>query len=175
MNPDADGPVGMCVEWPSSVLPNAKWMFAEGQVLKRVDYGLLFARYGTTHNVGGEAGDEFRLPNFKGRTAFGYDPAQTEFDTIGETGGSKAATMPTHGHALTGAPSISPASHTHKGYTGYSVAAGALTVYGWDLAGSDSGSATLAVAAGSLAVSDATGSGDNLPPYIVAPRIVKVL
>lgn len=183
-NPDADGLVGGCTIWPSPILPGANYRFADGQILSRSAYSLLYSRYGTAHNTGGETADEFRLPNLNGRVPVGRDTGDAQLDTVGETGGAKAATMPAHGHGLTGSPAlgtlaVNPASHTHQGYDfSPSAAAGAAT-WGWNLSGASSTAASLAVAGaggiGTLAVGDAAGSGDNMPPFVVTNYIIKVL
>jgi microcystin-dependent protein len=41
----------------------------------------------------------FNLPNFKGRTPVGLDSSQTEFNYLGEIGGSKTSTAP-HDHSI---------------------------------------------------------------------------
>lgn len=77
------------------------WMLCQGQSLLRSAYPRLFAAIGTTY--GAADSTHFNLPNYKGRVLTGLDSAQTEFDTLGETGGSKthtltAAQMPSHQH-----------------------------------------------------------------------------
>lgn len=189
-DPDADGVVGVIEDYPCVVLPNPKWRWTDGSVLKRDDYSLLFSRMGTTWNTGGEAADEFRLPPSAGIMYVGWDPADADFDTVGDSGGTKAATMPTHAHTLTGSPSagtlaVNPASHSHAAANGQFVentgstdAAGGGAFYRGDTKDPNTAATSLSVsgsaAVGTLAVSDATGSGDNMPPYRVVRRIIKV-
>lgn len=91
----------------------------DGSVVSRSGiYAALFAVIGTTYNTGGEAGTVFRLPNMKGKVVVGVDSAQSEFNTLGESGGEKAhalsiGEMPSHDHTNeTGSQS---ALHDHAG------------------------------------------------------------
>jgi microcystin-dependent protein len=165
-NQDADGLVGGIVWWGSAVLPSQKWMWPEGQVLKRQTYSLLFSRYGTAFNTGGEAGDEFRLPNMPGRMPV-YQGADAAFDTVGETGGTTVSGSDSHNHnPITGIPggafysSLTTAS-IQQG-TGASV-----TVV--------TGGATSQPTVGSLATSANVGGGTNMPPFITLRAVIKVL
>lgn len=77
-----------------------------GGTASRVDDAALFAIIGTKWGAG-DGSTTFGLPNFRGRTLVGYDPSQTEFDNIGETGGAKTHTlsvneMPQHDHDFAG-------------------------------------------------------------------------
>jgi len=187
VNPDADGLVGGVTLWMSDSLPSAKYMFVEGALLTRTDYSLLFSRIGTRFNTGGEAATAFRLPNGKGKTFVGLDPANVSFDVIGETGGTQAATMPTHGHALSGAPGVGtlavspdPHSHTYNDQTFAAFAAAGAAVNTVNtLPTSNTGTTSLSITGapsiGTLAAADVTGSGNNMPPYMVLRPIIKVL
>lgn len=79
-------------------------VLADGSVYTRTGiYAALFAKYGTTYNIGGELSTEFRVPNLKGKVPVGVDAGQPEFNNLGETGGAKthtltASEMPSHGH-----------------------------------------------------------------------------
>jgi microcystin-dependent protein len=58
-----------------------------------------------TNGSGGSGSTHFVLPNLKGRVPVGRDSSQTEFDTLGETGGAKTHTlteaqMPSHLHSV---------------------------------------------------------------------------
>lgn len=68
-------------------------MIANGRSLVRSEYPELYAVCGTKY--GAPSSTTFQIPNLKGRTVVGRDANQTEFDTIGEVGGTK-----THGHKL---------------------------------------------------------------------------
>jgi microcystin-dependent protein len=88
------------------------------------DYGTVFP-YGADEVVDGD--DCFRLPNFSGKSFFGFDWSQTDadFSTVGDTGGSKEITLtaaqsgvPSHSHDVDAthshtASSASAGSHQH--------------------------------------------------------------
>jgi microcystin-dependent protein len=98
----AEMPAGSVTQFAGSTAPTG-WLSCDGTTVSRTTYSALFAAIGTTYNIGGEAGTDFRLPNMKGRIPVGRDVAQTEFDTLGETGGAKthtltSAEMPSHTH-----------------------------------------------------------------------------
>lgn len=98
------GPTGAVVAFAGASVP-AGWLLCDGSSLLRTSYPDLFAAIGTLY--GAADGTHFNLPNIKGRGLVGHDPAQTEFDTIGETGGAKTHTHSTPSH------SHSTPAHTH--------------------------------------------------------------
>ena len=93
----AHTPTGIVNPFAGSAAPTG-WLLCSGQTVSRTTYAALFAVIGTTYNTGGEAGTDFRIPNLKGKIPVGLDSSQTEFDGLGETGGSKTSTAAhTHG------------------------------------------------------------------------------
>ncbi|HET7110116.1 MAG TPA: phage tail protein [Gemmatimonadales bacterium] len=98
--------VGEVIAYAGSTAPSG-WLLCDGSLKSRSEYAALFAVISTTYNTGSETADVFRLPNLKGKVIVGVDAAQTEFDTLGETGGSKnivVGALPTHTHGF---------GHTH--------------------------------------------------------------
>lgn len=85
-------PIGAISPYAGSVAPT-NWLICDGRAISRVTYSDLFNAIGTTYGSG-DGNTTFNLPNLKGRVITGLDSTQTEFDTLGETGGEKA-------HALT--------------------------------------------------------------------------
>lgn len=78
------------------------WMLCDGSALSRKDYAALFAAIGTTFGAG-DGVNTFNIPNVPGKVVVARDPTQTEFDTLGETGGAKnhtntIAEMAPHNH-----------------------------------------------------------------------------
>lgn len=111
-------PIGILQPFAGSTIP-AGWLLCDGSAISRADYPALFATIGTTYGAG-NGSTTFNLPNAKGRTLVGRDPAQPEFDTLGETGGAKTHTlttaeMPAHDHAGTTNTDTSSASLTMHG------------------------------------------------------------
>jgi microcystin-dependent protein len=112
-------------------VPPAGWLICDGSAISRVQYAELFAAIGTTYGAGNGT-TTFNLPNFKGRVAVGLDAAQTEFDTLGETGGAKTHTltvaeMPSHTHTIEGLAGTDDLNFTGNG--GAFAAADAVTPY----------------------------------------------
>jgi microcystin-dependent protein len=95
---------GAIVAWGTTSAPTG-WLLCDGSAVSRATYSGLFAILSTTYGSG-DGSTTFNLPNLKGRVVVGYNASETEFDTIGETGGAKTHTltvaeMPTHTHDLT--------------------------------------------------------------------------
>lgn len=69
------------------------------------NYDALFNVIGETYGAG-DGSTTFNVPNLKGRVVVCENPSDTDFDTLGETGGSKTHTltiaeMPSHNHSAT--------------------------------------------------------------------------
>ena len=145
-------PVGIILEFPtidSTKLPNG-YMFCDGSALSRVEYADLFAIIGTSFGAG-DGSTTFNLPTKEGLVSVGIKSSDTDFDTIGETGGSKH--LQQHKHTITKEEGLfwSPSS----GGT-------------WGL---NSGSGV----SRSNIETDYTGTGNsgNLQPYTVTNYIIK--
>lgn len=94
-------PVGTIIPYAGTVIPS-NYMKCEGQALSRIEYDILFSAIGTTYGEG-DGSTTFNIPNLKGRVITGIDANDTDFDTLGETGGEKEHTltvdeMPSHSH-----------------------------------------------------------------------------
>lgn len=111
--------------WAGSSAPTG-WLLCDGSEVSRSTYANLFAVVGTIHGAG-DGSTTFNLPDMQGMVPVGHDPAQTEFDTIGATGGEKThaltqaelaahAHTTNHDHAAVSSGGQS-AGHTHSGTT----------------------------------------------------------
>ena len=90
-------PVGVILPYGGSAVPGGLWAIANGADLSTTVYPDLFNAF--QYRFGG-AGSTFKLPNFAGRMPVGQNTTDTAFDVIGEVGGSKDATLPTHVHDI---------------------------------------------------------------------------
>lgn len=160
---------GLIMHYGGSTAPEG-WLICDGSAVSRTTYASLFAVIGTTYGAG-DGSTTFNIPNVKGRSIVGYDTSQTEFDTIGETGGAKT-------HTLTTAqlPNIAGSLVFH-GAGSATVLAGISGVFtgtarsSYRTGGSNTGGANSYDGA-----SFSVGSGqahNNLSPYIVFPCIIK--
>lgn len=144
----------------SSVL-RAGWLLCQGQSLLRSSYPTLFAAIGTTY--GAADSTHFSLPNMKGKVAVGQDSSQSEFDTMGKTGGEKS-------HTIT--ISEMPVHHHNFKYAGVEYAS-----WNYMTAGGSSINFYLGNNAGSpVSISDVGGNTphNNLQPYVTLNYIIKI-
>ena len=96
-------PVGAMFDYPS-LTPPTGYMIRDGRELSRTEYADLFSVIGTTYGEG-DGSTTFNIPNSLGRLSIGYNSDDSDFDTLGKTGGSKTHTqtideMPSHSHAI---------------------------------------------------------------------------
>lgn len=151
-------PVGSVLLWFGLLtkIPS-NYVLCDGRLLNIADYPVYADRYGTTY--GGDGATTVGVPNIKGRVVVQLDSSQTEFNSIGKTGGSKSVTLttdqiPAHSHKTSGSSSGNTGTKTmvltNTGFTG-------------DQA--------------TISDTSNTGGGQahtNLQPYIVGYYIIKV-
>lgn len=83
-------PVGSIVDY-IGVTPPANWLTMTGQTI--VDGQTAHPDLWAVLPASMKSGSNIVMPNTKGKVSVGYDSADTDFDTIGETGGSKTHTL----------------------------------------------------------------------------------
>ena len=119
---DAAQPVGMIVDYGGTAAPSG-WLLCEGAIVNQSSYPLLFAVVGTAFNTGGEGGTQFRLPDFRSRSAVHPSAVQVRGATGGNadlkahshTQNSHIHTMGTHTHTMNhNHPSATTNSDTHN-------------------------------------------------------------
>lgn len=95
-------PIGTVLPNASPIVPEL-WLICDGSAISRTTYADLFNAIGTTYGTG-DGSTTFNLPNLKGKIPVGYDANDTDFNTVGKTGGEKTHTltvneMPSHSHS----------------------------------------------------------------------------
>ena len=193
-------PAGVITPFAGSTAPSG-WLLCDGSAVSRTTYARLFQVIGTTYGAG-NGSTTFNLPNLKGKIPVGYNSSETEFNSLGKTGGAKTHTltvqeMPSHTH-IQNAHTHTQAAHTHtanhahsirykqfniKAGTGYYVLRRNDSADAYD--GEDSDAAITAnVTTSSVtptinnatATNQNTGGGqahNNLQPYITMNYIIK--
>lgn len=151
--------IGTILPFSGSTLPTG-YLFCDGSAVSRTTYAGLFAVIGTAFGAG-DGSTTFNLPNLNGKVPVGLDSNDTDFDTLGETGGEKTHTltineMPSHTHT----PSVVINANA-QGYTAGS---------NWS-----EGVYTRSIAGDSLALNNTGGSQphNNVQPYLVVNYIIK--
>ncbi|MFA5993372.1 MAG: tail fiber protein [Parcubacteria group bacterium] len=167
-------PIGAITQYAGSASPSG-WLLCDGAAISRATYAALFAILSTTYGIG-DGSTTFNLPNLKGKVVVGYDSGQTEFNSLGKTGGEKT-------HLLTGAES-GEKGHNHTQDSHYHNIGGntLMTVAGsgWFAAASGFAHGVDAVNVSgttatnqAVAASNASTAHNNLSPYIILNFIIK--
>lgn len=170
-------PTGSVIAFSSNVIPGG-WLLCNGQTISRTTYDKLFAIIGTVYG-NGDGSTTFNLPNLVGRVVVGLDGSQTEFNSIGETGGTKTHTltsneMPSHNHT------INDPGHTHSYGDSYRTGNQSTdNAFGTETAANEGFTTETKTTGGSTTgiIINSTGGGqahNNLQPYFVLNYIIKV-
>lgn len=108
-------PIGSGCEHYGDNLPNG-FLWQDGSSYNTTDYPLLFAEIG--YKYGNDNG-KFRVPDRRKRVGIGLDATDTDFDTLGKTGGFKSIQLtlnqiPAHNHTAT---NTTTGDHLHTATT----------------------------------------------------------
>jgi microcystin-dependent protein len=109
-------PAGVISQFAGSSAPDG-YLLCTGQSVSTTTFANLFAAIGYTY---GGSGSSFNIPNLQNRVPVGRG-SDTEFDALGETGGSKTVTLTEANmaaHTHTGTTNAETQEHTHSGSTG---------------------------------------------------------
>lgn len=96
-------PAGSIIPWPAAT-PPPNWLLCDGSAVSRTTYAALFSVIGVLYG-NGNGSTTFNLPDLRGRTIVGRDPVDSDFVTLGQSGGAKTHTlteaqMPNHRHIV---------------------------------------------------------------------------
>lgn len=190
----ASVPVGTVSQTARATAPTG-YLICDGSAISRTTYSDLFTAIGTAYGSG-DGSTTFNVPNLKGKVPVGRDSSQTEFDTLGETGGAKTHTLttdelPAHAHSMAHTHTFSGTTstdgyHAHNTWNLYTVAAGGGAVMtgapgdgrgnATDGQGSHSHTYSGTTSASSASTTGNAGTGaahNNLQPYVVLNYIIK--
>jgi microcystin-dependent protein len=182
-------PVGGCIPYLGTTVPNSNFAFPFGQTFSRAVYAKLFALVGTTFGPG-DGATTFTGPDIRGRAFFGLDNmggtaanrlttsgSGMSGTTLGATGGAEtAAQIPAHTHPNT----LSDPGHTHtqiyvgaNGQTGFQGGGTFSDYYG-------RGTTTTSFSATGITINNAANTGgggahNNMPPSFVCPVIMRII
>jgi len=143
-------PVGTSIEGYWSAAPEG-YLLEDGSAVSRTTYANLFSAIGTTFGSG-DGSTTFNLPNSQGRVQVAQNSSDSEFNSLGETGGEKM-------HTLT-IDEIPSHTHTYHDPEGSGNSNGAPAGGNWDY----------------NALTGAKGGGqphNNIQPYITVNRAIK--
>ena len=149
-------PAGTIIAYAGSTAPDG-YMLCDGSAVSRSIYSRLFTAIGTTYGTG-DGSTTFNVPNLKGKVVVGYNSSDSDFNSLGNTGGEKTHTLtvdeiPSHDHDIR----YSLEGVAHSG-SGNNIVGKQNTGDNWDVHDA------------------ATGGGqahNNLQPYIVLNYIIK--
>ena len=149
-------PVGVIQQWAGTVSDDAipeNYVLCDGRQLSTSQYPELYAVLGTRF---GYSSGFFRVPDLRGRFVVGYSDTDSDYTTMGSTGGEKkhtlsVAEMPSHSHTYV-KTTIRDSDVNHSG---------------WDSAVYTDYNDTPTAAVGG------DQAHENRPPYMVLAYIIK--
>lgn len=148
-------PIGTGIEFygPKNKIPTG-FLICDGSAISRTTYSDLFELIGTTYGTG-DGSTTFNLPDYQGRVGVGINENDTDFNVVGETGGSKELQSHNHGNLW----QVGSGGGTGTGsYDGMPSVLGSYAIPGmasWNTKNAG------------------TGDSGNLQPYIAIWKLIK--
>lgn len=159
-------PTGLISPFGGPTAPDG-FLLCDGAAVSRTEYADLFAVIGDSYGVG-DGSSTFNLPDLQGRVPVGLDESQTEFDTLGKSGGHKL--MQNHRHRYgagnQSVPLVNPSS-ANMFVMNIQDSGSGTYVIGGDMAGATITEPTHTQYEGG-------GDSENLQPYSVVNHIIKI-
>lgn len=126
---------GTIVSFAGDIAPDG-YMICDGAAVSRTQYQELFATIGTKYGAG-DGSTTFNIPDLRGRVIVGLNSSDTDFNTLGKTGGEKAHTstineIPPHNHG-SHAWTDGQGTHEHKPSKIYTGSKDRKQKPGWEL------------------------------------------
>lgn len=103
--------------WAGNTIPDG-WLLCNGSEISKKTYPKLYAAIGDLWGTPNSSSN-FKLPNLNGKVPVGYNSSDTDFATVGKSGGEK-----THTLTVNEIP-----SHRHQQYGPYSTGSGSSGAY----------------------------------------------
>jgi len=174
-------PAGVMMPFAGSTPPTG-YLLCDGTAVSRTTYADLFSIIGTTYGTGDES-TTFNVPNTKGKVLVGYNSSESEFNSLGETGGEKTHTlsqseMPSHYHSVSLTTSTN-GSHTHSyqkgdpGDNSITDASGSHDEYDDISATTGSAGSHNHSVSGNTGSKGSSSAHNNIQPYITINYIIK--
>lgn len=170
-------PVGMISAFAGNEAPTG-WLMCDGSLVDISTYSELYSVIGTQYNLETDSdATKFRVPNLVGRVVAGLNANDTNFASLGKTGGSADAIAVSHTHSFT---TGSAGGHRHyldgvKYGTDYCSSGGRSGVGAHSSANTTIYTNTTGAHthSGTTSSSGSSGTGKNLQPYIVLNYIIR--
>lgn len=89
--------IGEVKEYAGMSIPEG-WLACDGSEVLKSDYPELYSVIGDLWGTASDS-NHFKLPDKRGKVGVGYDTGDSNFNTIGKTGGSKDAIIVSHNHS----------------------------------------------------------------------------